>query len=175
MIRNKLVIMLGMGFNAIICGTVLFVIFILINNIFSKDKKKISRRILEWAYIVYIVMVLNITGITMIQDLKLEWFKASLTDLGLSVPRDYASLIMIVFNVIMFIPFGLLTPMLSKKMKPGVVMVLAIIFTLSIELLQGFSGRFVELNDVLANSFGGGIGLLLYVVVKKKKGIEWKK
>ena len=168
--RNKLMMLIGMGYTAVIWGTAIFVIYMLIINLYKNHKKKsIPNRIMEWAYIVYIMLVLNITGITTIQELKFEWFTNSIKNIEVTIPENFSSLMMIAFNIIMFIPFGLLTPWMWEKMNIKKTAVIAIIFTIAIELIQGFSGRFVELNDVLANTLGAIIGIILYLIVRKIK------
>ena len=43
-------------------------------------------------------------------------------------------------------------------------------FSIAIEVLQMFSGRFFEINDILANTLSGVIGYGVYAIVSKKQG-----
>lgn len=73
----------------------------------------------------------------------------------------------IVENIALFVPFGYMAMSLFSMLnvrKSGVLTVLlAMLFSIGIELLQYYSGRgTAEIDDVLNNTLGAVIGILLY-------------
>ena len=70
---------------------------------------------------------------------------------------------MLVGNVIMFIPFGFLVPIVWKqRWWQTPLLVLGVI--LCIEVLQPFLGRGFDVDDIFLNFMGGIIGLLLSAI-----------
>ena len=62
-------------------------------------------------------------------------------------------------NVLMFIPFGLFTPIVFRKMRNFYTVAVTTLFvTVGIEAFQYFIGRSADIDDVLANLLGGIIG-----------------
>lgn len=75
---------------------------------------------------------------------------------------------LIVFNIIMFIPLGVLLPLLSPKFRRFTWMALASFgATLIIETFQLVTGKGIfELDDLLHNTLGGIIGYHLFLLVE---------
>jgi glycopeptide antibiotics resistance protein len=70
-------------------------------------------------------------------------------------------------NILLFVPFGLGLPFITKQSMKKVVMYGAL-FSLSIELLQLLTGffagvtfRVADVNDLLFNTIGAAIGYML--------------
>lgn len=81
----------------------------------------------------------------------------------------------LVLNIIMFIPLGILLPVvfksLSKWWKTAMVTVAV---TAAIEVLQLFIGRSGDIDDILMNYAGGMIGYILFVLFRSKfKNRSW--
>ncbi len=79
----------------------------------------------------------------------------------------------VVFNVIMFIPFGILLPMLKKETFLKVLF-FSFLFTLGIELIQLYYAwgqsefqRVFDVTDIITNTFGGILGYLIYKIMKR--------
>ena len=72
----------------------------------------------------------------------------------------------LISNIIMFIPFGLLLPMLSKWLKHIVLAFpVAVICSIGIEAVQlKYQLGFCQLDDVVANSIGFLIGFLVFLI-----------
>lgn len=71
------------------------------------------------------------------------------------------AVLLIVFNILMLVPLGLLLPACIKQRRW--VIPLGFLFSLMIELLQFFLRRgFFELDDLICNTLGVAIGLGLY-------------
>ena len=69
----------------------------------------------------------------------------------------------LILNIIMFVPFGLLLPVIFCNMRrlwrTGLV---GLVLTLMIEILQYFTGRSADIDDVIMNVLGTLIGYLCY-------------
>ena len=73
----------------------------------------------------------------------------------------------IMANIAMFIPFGFLFSALQRPRK-SIVVVLAILFSLTIETLQLFLMRgLFEWDDVFSNMIGAMIGIVLFILVRR--------
>lgn len=70
---------------------------------------------------------------------------------------------LIIFNMLMFVPFGFLLPILSQKTRRFVpVALLSLFVTIGIELIQMLSRRGIfELDDILHNTLGSIAGFFL--------------
>ncbi|MFV0466530.1 MAG: VanZ family protein [Lachnospiraceae bacterium] len=72
-------------------------------------------------------------------------------------------------NVIVLIPFGMFLPMLLKKCRKWIcVILLSFVLSLSIELVQLVArvGSF-DVDDMILNTIGGAIGFLLYLLLRR--------
>lgn len=74
----------------------------------------------------------------------------------------------LIINVLMFVPFGFMLPMI-KKCNIFTVAFYSFLFTLSIEVLQPLlnSFRISDITDVITNTTGGVIGYILYFIAYK--------
>lgn len=74
----------------------------------------------------------------------------------------------VIENIIMFIPFGILSPMVFKRMKRMWFCVLVgFIFSCMIEISQLITGRgYCQLDDVVTNTVGALVGWMIW------RGIE---
>lgn len=73
---------------------------------------------------------------------------------------------MLLGNVLMLLPFGLLAPILWKKLRGVRVLPVGLAFILAIELLQPLTGRSFDIDDILLNFLGVAAGALLSAVVQ---------
>lgn len=69
----------------------------------------------------------------------------------------------IVGNIIMFIPYGFFASYFLKNKKFGTIGILAIIVSLTIEIVQLNIGRVFDIDDVILNVEGALVGYILYV------------
>ena len=68
----------------------------------------------------------------------------------------------------MFIPIGLLVPIIWK-LKDKTVILIGFLISLSIELSQLFLNRGTDIDDLIFNTFGTIIGLVIYKIISKKE------
>lgn len=73
-------------------------------------------------------------------------------------------------NVILFIPFGFLEPLLAK-LNWIKALISGVVFSLCIEEIQlavvlviGYSFRFIDVNDIICNTIGAMIGFFVFKV-----------
>ena len=111
----------------------------------------------------YVMTVLQITGIIGMQ-FHVSWFLNSFS-FGLLQSLTLGSLMMMGLNMLLFMPIGILIPFVIRKCN--LVKTLLIGFSLStiIEILQMFSGRMSEMDDIIMNTLGTLIGFALYKII----------
>lgn len=86
------------------------------------------------------------------------------------------ALLNILGNVIIFLPFGLMLPEISKKFRNLFnIFFITLFTTLFIEFTQFFIGRSVDIDDVILNVIGGVIGFLLWKEFLLKKNMKNKR
>lgn len=75
---------------------------------------------------------------------------------------------MFIENIIMFIPFGVLLPMLFRRFKKGWICVLAgLVCSCSIEVIQHITQTgYLQLDDVVTNTVGTLLGWMIWKVGK---------
>ena len=73
----------------------------------------------------------------------------------------------IFLNVLLFVPFGILLPMVSRYFKnPIVTLITGCLFSGIIEIMQYVTGRgLTEVDDVITNTLGAAVGVMLYKLV----------
>lgn len=71
-------------------------------------------------------------------------------------------------NIGMFIPIGLLIPVIWK-LKDETIILIGFLISLSIEISQLFLNRGTDIDDLLFNTFGTIIGLVIYKIISKKE------
>ena len=81
-------------------------------------------------------------------------------------------------NVLMFVPLGFLIPVVFKRVRRFVLVVLIVfIISFSIEFIQYFIGRVADVDDLIVNVVGGMLGFGLFTTVNHVfiNRIWWKK
>ncbi len=74
---------------------------------------------------------------------------------------------MIIGNVLMFVPMGLLLPFILKKNRFFEVVRFGVTTILAIEIIQPFIGRSFDIDDILCNTMGVMVGFLCFFIVRK--------
>ncbi|WP_281521864.1 VanZ family protein [Dubosiella newyorkensis] len=145
--------------------------FFLLNHLKKKGMLYISNPLfyLLVTFGVYIAGMLHFTDPSTIFDI-LDFTSA---DLNLNfVPFSTGiSKIGYVLNVVLFVPFGVLIPLLFKEKHPFLeTMGCGFLGSLFIEFSQLFNERVSDVDDLIMNTFGVFIGWLIYFVFFKKIG-----
>ena len=69
-------------------------------------------------------------------------------------------------NIFMFVPFGVLLPLLSTYFRSFVkIIIFAITTSVLVEILQYFSGRSADIDDIIMNLLDGIIGYSVYLFI----------
>lgn len=76
---------------------------------------------------------------------------------------------MLVGNMLMFIPMGILLPLVFKKINKKNIVIISIIITSSIEILQPIVSRSFDIDDIIMNFIGIIIGYLIVAIIRKLK------
>lgn len=72
-------------------------------------------------------------------------------------------------NFIMFLPFGILYPLSHSELKLKNIILNGIVFVLIIEILQPIFGRSFNINDIVLDSLGILISVIVFMIIKNIK------
>ena len=110
---------------------------------------------------VYVLGVYHFTGVGTLYDHKRYIFIPELINL---VPfSNEIDIVAYALNVVLFVPFGLLAPMIWQNMgKLRSVLLGAFGFTLLIEVSQLLNFRSTDIDDVILNVLGAAVGFVIY-------------
>lgn len=90
---------------------------------------------------------------------------------------EYGSVRDMIWNVVgnaaMFVPNGIVLPIIYKRLKSfGRVIAASAFISLCIEILQlPFASRASDIDDILLNTLGAAVGYGIYVLVKRIRGL----
>ena len=151
---------------AVIC----ILIYNFINSLITKKNNVIGFKFMcQAAWLDIIISILGITGIFN-TNYDTTFILDGNTLCNLKVFEDGVTPAT-VLNIILFIPYGFLSTILFKNIRTKMVygILIGFAFSVGIEFIQIFTGRFVELEDILMNTLGTYIGYSLCIVVVKFK------
>ena len=135
-------------------------VFLLLERLYFHNKKK---TVLYLMFTLYLSAVYYITGLPTLSFIR---FAPSLNYIPfLDIRSDSANA---VSNIILFVPLGLMLPVLwddFRKFKSTVLFGLSM--SLTIEILQLFTLRTTDINDIITNTAGTLIGYMLAAVILK--------
>ena len=78
----------------------------------------------------------------------------------------YYLIISFLGNIVMFVPIGFFIKLLYKINDKKIVLI-GFLISLSIEIIQNFTGRETDIDDLILNTLGVYIGIILYKFIKK--------
>ena len=83
------------------------------------------------------------------------------------VPFVGSSIIPVLLNFLLFVPYGFLLPLVFRSCQWNwkKIVVIGGLTSLTIELLQMFGGRYAEIDDFLMNTFGAFSGYIIYACI----------
>jgi len=147
---------------------IVFIIFT-VGKFLTKRKIEFKPLIMlcQYAWILVVIAILKITGIiggdfgtTSIFSGNVH-FSSDLFGEGLSMAT--------LLNIALFTPFGFFSSIVFKKLKNKWIygILIGLIFSGIIEFLQSFTGRFVQLSDILMNTFGTFLGYEIWFMLLK--------
>ncbi|WP_300282243.1 VanZ family protein [Peptacetobacter sp.] len=113
-------------------------------------------------YIFLITGMITVTGIPSLIDfgIRKEYLNFNI------IPFYNNSIESNFLNIIMFIPFGFILPLIWDKFKSFKnIFKTSFLFSLFIEFLQIFNYRATDINDLIMNTLGGIIGFSIYRII----------
>jgi glycopeptide antibiotics resistance protein len=116
-----------------------------------------------WLFCFALVLILAITAIPNAYDLTVDPRLNLVPFAQISSNFDQYAL-----NILLFVPIGFLLPFLWKKFeKKYLTFLWGFFFSLSIEIIQMFSDRVTDIDDLLMNTVGTIIGYFLWRLTKR--------
>ncbi|MEG0685544.1 MAG: VanZ family protein, partial [Coprobacillus sp.] len=119
-------------------------------------------------FVCLLIAIFNITGVSDINQVLLLSYKHMNFVLYLENIFSYEC----IMNIIMFIPLGIILPLLWKNaQKCYVVFISGFSLSLLIEISQLFNQRASDINDILSNTIGILLGYIIYKIFLRKVNI----
>lgn len=130
--------------------------------------------LIEFIFIVYLVATVHLTVGLQVFELAIPKyffqpnfipFIQTITDMNANFN---GVLVQVIYNICLFIPFGILLPMVFKKQTWSFlkIIIVGFITSLVIEILQFFTGRFCDIDDVIVNTIGTLAGFAIYSMIR---------
>lgn len=150
--------MLNMLIEILLSMLLLIPVFCVLNKCRFHDSKKTA---LYFVFATYLSAVYLLVGMPTLQFMR---FDLSLTLMPfLPMIDDLKNTIL---NIILFIPLGIQLPFLWKKYNTQkATAVFGVMMSLFIELLQLFTFRTTDINDLIANTMGTLFGYFLFRMI----------
>jgi glycopeptide antibiotics resistance protein len=139
---------------------ILFPVFCVLNKIRFHNTKKTAQ---YFVFATYLAAIYLFVGMPTLQFMR---FELSLTLIPfLPMLADLKNTIL---NIILFVPLGIMLPFLWKKYNTlKATLVFGLGMSLAIELLQFFTYRATDVNDIIANTFGTVVGYLIFTIASQ--------
>ncbi len=135
-------------------AVVLLPMFFVLHKLVFRSSGRSIWYFLFSCYLAALWALVGLPNVTYVQvDLNLNWipFVGMLADLKNCI-----------LNVLLFLPLGLFLPALWEEYRTGKkTILLGFRLSLSIELLQIFTYRATDINDLIANTLGAALGFLV--------------
>lgn len=149
------------------------VVFLAVYNGFVRLQGKVYKGVDVWQYIFvgYISVLLTIT-----LDIDNIWvsiwyrwplpkvvlFSGDVNFLFFDNMGSWRGQVMLLENIALFVPFGLLLHTITKKKKCLETVLAALLFSITVECIQFTIGRAFDVDDLLMNTIGASIGWILW-------------
>lgn len=150
-------VILSMGIDCLVAVFVIVIYFIFCR------KTNTDRRLMTGVFMLYIAALFSVTGIPAVTGLTLD-ISVNLIPFRdfFSSPEGY------ILNVIMFIPMGFLLPVIWKRLRaPWKTALAGLCLSLSVEILQLFTFRTTDIDDLITNTIGTFVGYVAAAAVNK--------
>ena len=142
----------------LISAIALIPVFAVLNRTTFHNRTKTA---LYFAFAIYLAAVYLFVGMPTLQFMR---FEVSLTLVPfLPMVADFKNTIL---NIILFVPLGIMLPFLWKKYNTlKTTLIFGVMMSLTIELLQLFTYRATDINDLIANTLGTVFGYFLFRMI----------
>lgn len=132
--------------------------------ILTRKGRKTSKVHLWWTFIfvLYLYLCIDVAGIGTIWQIGTHKTILRMDEINL-IPFSSDGVLTYLLNVIMFMPFGFLLPLLWKNKRQTLKVVgLSFLFSFLIEFCQLFNLRATDVDDLIMNTLGGVLGFLIW-------------
>jgi glycopeptide antibiotics resistance protein len=149
----------------LICSVVLVVLRVayLIKN---REKIKFYKEIFSFIFIIYIMCLFYVVSFQDIDGQSISGYNIipfkEMFRYSIGSRLFFKN---VVGNLLMFIPFGFFTAYIIRDTKLIWVLIITLIISLTIEITQFYIGRVFDIDDIILNVLGGGIGYYLFSFV----------
>lgn len=156
-------------------------VFIVIRMIFYKINKKskvnLKREVLMLVFFMFLIGLYSqaITGSFSIKNINISKINVVPFKIFIDTYKEVFVngninyfLISFLGNIGMFIPIGLLVPTIWK-LKDKTIILIGFLISLSIEISQLFLNRGTDIDDLIFNTLGTIMGLMIYKIISKGK------
>jgi len=123
----------------------------------------------EFAWIITVFLILKITGI-LGEYFGTTSFNYGIANFSFNLFKEELH-IATLLNIILFIPFGFFSAIVFEKLRDKWIygVLIGLIFSVIIEFLQTFNGRYGSSQDILTNTIGTFIGYEIWFWLSKLK------
>jgi len=150
--------MLHKAIEILLSIIVLIPLFSLLNKVRFHSAK---HTVLYFILAVYLSAVYLFVGLPTLQFLRFE-LSLTLTPF-LPMVKDFKNTLL---NIILFVPLGIMLPFLWKKYSTlKNTLLFGFVMSLSVELLQVFTYRATDINDIIANTLGTVLGYSVFQIM----------
>ena len=163
-----MILRISLGYEILTTLPPFWVIFLLYRNS-RKQKGLVFSRYHVFAVLVFSVYVLGVyhfTGVGTLYDInRWQYIPEQINLIPFSNEIDIVAYIL---NIVLFVPLGLLAPIIWKKMDKLInVLCAGFGFTLLIEVSQLLNFRSTDIDDVILNVLGAVVGFGVYKLLDK--------
>lgn len=123
----------------------------------------VSHLVFSYLFCFLLVSVFSVTGIPSLLDFRPK------IDVNFTLfSHIYTDTTQYVANVVLFIPFGFLLPLLWKRFESCYQTIAAgALFSFFIEMLQCFNARVTDIDDLIMNTIGTVLGFAFCLLLQK--------
>ncbi len=157
---------LAVGFSVLVILIVYALKILLIpNRINMPLKTRLWRLVLIFSFNIYLFLIISITILCREPGSRSE---VSLMVFD-TFSKDLSGNVYPIENILLFIPFGLLLPLLNKRLHTVIRTTgLGLMSSLLIEVTQYITQRgYFQIDDIITNVLGTIIGYLIFIVVNR--------
>lgn len=146
-------------------GILIYSIIVIVRYVLKIRRGFSWNCVFEMIFCIYGITLLKITGI-----FTLTFSSCGTISYNL-VPFVGSSIIPVLLNFILFVPYGVLLPLVFGSVKWDFIKIVLIggFTSLIIEILQMFGGRYAEIDDFLINTLGALSGFIIYSCIHERK------
>ena len=151
----------------------IYTIILLVDKMILKNNKSKYKYFIDFCFIGYIISILFLTEVLSKNLFNFSSIRLMPNLIPLvSISSDFINYPMgvleqVLLNIIFFVPFGffLMFKNITEK-KIFKITIIASLFSLGIEILQYFSGRYADIDDIIWNTLGAVLGIGAFILVK---------